>query len=83
MYQIKILPQAQKDLDQLNKKEFQAITKKIRLLSDNPRVHGSLKLTHEEGYRLRIGDYRVLYRIDDTQKEIFIYRVKHRKEVYR
>ena len=83
MYQIKILPSAQRDLDQFNKKEFQVITKKIRLLADHPRVHGSLKLTNEEGYRLRIGDYRVLYRIDDAKKEIFIYRVKHRKEVYR
>ena len=83
MYQIKILPLAQRDLDQFNKKEFQVITKKIRLLTDHPRVHGSIKLTNEEGYRLRIADYRVLYRIDDAQQEIFIYRVKHRKEVYR
>lgn len=83
MYKLKILPQAQKDLDHLRGKIFNKIKNEIILLSHNPRPYGSLKLTNEEGYRIRIGDYRVLYRIDDTSKKIFIYRVKHRKEAYR
>ncbi len=83
MYKLKILPQAQKDLNQLHNKIFNKIKNEIILLSDNPRPYGALKLANTEGYRVRIGDYRVLYRIDDTSKVIFIYRIKHRKEAYR
>lgn len=53
-------------------------------LSDNPRPFGCVKLLGtEEGYRLRVGDYRYCYRIDDENKTVYIYRIKHRKEVYR
>ena len=83
MYKLKILPQAQRDLDHLRGKIFNKIKNEIIFLSNNPRPYGAVKLTNEEGYRIRIGDYRVLYRIDNTSKEIFIYRVKHRKEAYR
>lgn len=83
MYRLKILPQAQKDLDQFHGKIFNNIKEEILNLAHNPRPHGTLKLTNEEGYWIRIGDYRVLYRIDDKTKEVFIYRIKHRKEAYR
>ena len=83
MYKIKILPHAQKDLDHLQHKIFNNIKDKIIKFANNPRPNGAIKLTNEDGYRVRIGDYRVLYRIDDKSKEIYIYRVKHRKEVYR
>ena len=83
MYKLKILPQAQRDVDQLHGKVFNSIKDKILQLSGTPRLYGAIKLTNEEGYRIRVGDYRVLYRIDDRLKEVFIYRIKHRKEVYR
>lgn len=83
MYKLKIIPQAQKDLDAFQGKAFENIKKKILNLANNPRPFGAIKLTQEEGYRLRAGDYRILYRIDDKQKEIIIYRLKHRKEAYR
>ena len=83
MHQLKILPAAQKDLDQFHGKIFNAIKAKIIDLADNPRPHGAIQLTNDEGYRIRIGDYRVLYRVDDKAKTIFLYRIKHRKEVYR
>lgn len=83
MYKIELLPSAQKDLDRLRGKIFSNIKKEIIQLSGNPRPYGSLKLTNEEGYLIRMGNYRVLYRIDDKAKEIFIYRVKQRKEAYR
>jgi len=83
MYQLKILPQAQKDLDELQGKIFNKIKEAIVSLAHNPRPYGSIKLTNEQGYRVRIGDYRLLYRIDDKLKEVFIYRIKHRREVYR
>ena len=83
MYQIKLIAYAQKDLDQLPSTIFQSIKKAILKLEGNPRPHGTIKLTNEEGYRQRVGDYRILYRINDKAKEIYIYRVKHRKDVYR
>lgn len=83
MYKLKILPQAQKDLNHLYGKIFNKIKNEIASLTGNPRPYGCLKLTNEEGYRIKIGNYRALYRIDDAAKEIFIYRVKHRKEAYR
>lgn len=82
MVEVFLLPPAQKDLDGLEVRIFRQIIKKIRALTDEPRPHGCLKLTAEEGYRIRAGDYRVLYRIDDGAKRIFIYRIKHRKDVY-
>lgn len=81
-YKIYILPQAKKDLDSLEKNFFNQLKKKILSLKTNPRPQGCLKLTAQEGYRVRIGKFRILYRIDDKNKLVYIYRVKHRKEAY-
>ena len=82
-YRIKVIPKAEKDLDAVSGHDFDAIKKKILALSENPRPFGCKKLTADEGYRLRSGDFRIIYRIDDQSKEVIIYRVKHRKEAYR
>ena len=82
MYELYILPAAQRDLDKLEASIFAHILKKIRTFSRDARPPGSLKLTEEDGYRLRTGDYRVLYRIDDASKRIYVYRIKHRKDAY-
>lgn len=83
MYKILLLPQVQKDLDNLPHKIFKQIKNKILQLSNNPRPFGCLKLTVEEGYRIRAGNYRLLFRIDNKDKKTLLYRIKHRKEVYR
>ncbi|MCD6583635.1 MAG: type II toxin-antitoxin system RelE/ParE family toxin [Candidatus Omnitrophica bacterium] len=83
MCKIYILPRAKKDLDKIEKKFFNQIKERIILLTSNPRPSQCLKLTAEEGYCLGIGDWRILYRIDDKEKIIYIYRVKHRREAYR
>ncbi len=82
-YYLKIIPKAGKDLDELGAHDFDSIKKKILLLGENPRPFGCQKLAADEGYRIRSGDFRILYRIDDHAKEVMIYRIKHRKEVYR
>jgi mRNA interferase RelE/StbE len=82
-YRVEVVPSAQKDLDNLEERFFEQIKDKINSLKSNSRPHGCLKLTAEEGYRIRSGDYRILYRIDDKNKMIYIYRIKHRKESYR
>ena len=83
MYNIKIIPSAQKDLDNLEKKFFLQIKDKILFLASDPRPHNCVKLSADGGYRIRSGRYRILYRIDDKVKTVYIYRVKHRKEAYR
>jgi len=81
--EILLLPGAQKDLDKLESRIFKRIIEEIRSLSENPRPLGSLKLTDEDGYRIRVGDFRILSRIDDAAEKVFIYRIKNRKEAYR
>lgn len=59
------------------------VAERIEDLAANPRLHGAEKLSGAEGYRLRVGDYRVLYTINDAAQVVTIYRVKHRREAYR
>jgi mRNA interferase RelE/StbE len=82
VYEILLLPPAQKDLDKLEAPTFARVIKKIRALRENARPPRSLKLAGEDGYRIRAGDHRILYRIDDPGRRVFIYRVKHRKDAY-
>lgn len=82
VYDLFVLPAAQKDLDKLEALAFVRILKKIRALSKDARPPGCLKLTEDDGFRIRAGDYRVLYRVDDASKRIYIYRIKHRKDAY-
>jgi mRNA interferase RelE/StbE len=82
VYEIFLLPTAQRDLDRLTASVSERVLGKIRALVKEARPHGCLKLTAEEGYRLRVGDHRILYRIDDASKRVYIYRVRDRKDVY-
>lgn len=52
-------------------------------LANDPHPYGAEKLTDKEAYKLRVGVYRVLYTIDDKARLVTIYRIKHRREVYR
>jgi mRNA interferase RelE/StbE len=70
-------------LDNCGGKIFRQIEARILALGNDPRPPGSIKLTAEEGYRLRAGEYRIIYRIDDGDKRVYVYRIKHRKDVYR
>ena len=63
-------------------KVYDRIIKQLISLSDNPRPHGVKKLHGREGYRIRVGDYRILYVIDDNEKKVEIVSAAHRKEVY-
>jgi len=83
MHKLFLIPSARKDLDKLPDQVFKKIKEKILVLKDDPRPSGCIKLTGEEGYRLRSGDHRILYRIDDKIKAVYIYRIKHRREAYR
>jgi len=57
--------------------------RRISGLSENPRPHGSEKLTGQERYRVRQGDWRIVYEIDDDARIVRIFKIGHRRDVYR
>lgn len=76
MYKIIIEKKAEKETEKIPLKFRHTIDKEILALAADPRPHNCKKLTEKEGYRIRIGNYRVLYTIDDAAKTIVIYRIK-------
>ena len=82
-YEISVKKSAVKELGDIPKKELQNIINKIQALSSEPRPQGSQKLSHQEQYRIRQGDYRVVYSIDDDNFTVHIIKVGHRREIYR
>ena len=81
-YRIEIKPSALRELERIPKKIAQQIVKRIRFLSENPRPAGCQKLSGQERYRVRQGDYRVVYGIDDSTKFVDVVKIAHRREVY-
>lgn len=82
-YSILIKKSAEKELRAVPKETRRRIVMKIRQLGLSPRPKGSEKLSGKTIYRIRQGDYRVIYSIDDASKAITVEKVGHRKEVYR
>lgn len=82
-YSIEFKKSAVKELNELDNKAIKKIIIKIKSLANNPRPEGSIKLTTEERYRIRIGNYRILYEIIDDRLVIYIVKVAHRKDVYK
>ena len=82
-YKINIKPSALKDLDSLPDKEVKKISNRLMQLKDGPRPIGVQKLSTQEGYRIRSGDYRILFEINDEIETVLIFRIKHRKEAYK
>ena len=82
-YSISILRSAQKSLGSLPAAIQDRIIAAIRRLAAAPRPPGVKKLTGRPAWRIRVGDYRVIYEIDDTDLTILIVDVGHRREIYR
>lgn len=84
IYTIKIKPTALKELDRVPFHISERAINAINILQLNPRPSGCKKLARETNlWRLRVGDYRIIYEINDFQKLIKVRRILHRKEVYR
>ena len=83
-YQVIITRIASKELRKLPKKEVQLIFSKIKGLATDPRPDGckKLKSQSENLWRIRMGDYRVIYSVDDTIRIIDVRRIGHRKDIY-
>jgi mRNA interferase RelE/StbE len=74
---------AQKQIMKLDKKIIPVIKASIVDLADNPRPYGYKKLKGEDAYRIRVGDYRVIYEIDDGKIIVTVVLVGHRKDIYK
>jgi len=82
-YAVFILRRAQKELDGLPAEAYDWTKEAIWNLRQEPRPTGCQKLTGREGWRIRVGDYRVIYEIDDVQRTVTVLHVGHRRDVYR
>ena len=82
-YAVSILRRAQKELASLPPKEFEQVLETIHNLAEEPRPPGCKKLTAREGWRLRVGRYRVIYEIDDQKQTVLILHIGLRRDIYR
>ena len=82
-YRIELKKSAGKELAQIPKKDLRRVTEKIAALADNPRPKGCEKLSGQDKYRIRQGNYRILYSIEDDVLVVCVVKIAHRKESYR
>jgi len=82
-YKVIIRKSVSKDLKGIPKKDVRRILAAIEALADDPRPPGTKKLSGQERYRFRQGNYRILYEIEDDKLIVCVVRVGDRREVYR
>jgi len=84
MYRVLLERAAEKDLSRLSTEIHDRVIAAIQALATNPRPPGCRKLARSRNdWRLRVGNYRVVYEIADDLREVRVNRVRHRREVYR
>jgi len=82
-YRVEIKRSAAKEIAKLPASVLPRVIRKIEALQDDPRPQGCNKLSGDEKYRIRVGDYRILYSIEEEVLIVYVVRVRYRKEVYR
>jgi len=82
-YSIFVKKSAERELRQIPKSELNRILSRIKRLMHTPRPTGCEKISDQERYRIRQGDYRIVYSVDDERKRIDVVKIGHRREVYR
>ena len=83
-YEVRLKPSAQRQLSALGRKDRRRIARTIDALAENPRPRHARKLEGiEELYRVRCGDYRIIYQIQDQRLLVLVVRIRHRREAYR
>ena len=82
-YRLLIKPSAVKELEALPRKDRQRVVSRIQGLARTPRPAGCEKLSGSDRYRIRQGDYRIIYSIEDVELVVLVVRVGHRRDVYR
>lgn len=83
MYSVTIQPHAEREIKRLDKPIKKRILTAVLALASDPRPHGCVKVrTRENAWRIRVGDWRVIYLVDDAGDEVTVIRVTHRSESY-
>ena len=82
-YTVTLLRRAQRQLAQLAPHDYRRVRDALRGLADTPRPPGCIKLSGREAWRIRIGEYRVIYEIDDQQRTVTVLQIRHRRDAYR
>ena len=82
-YDLQVRPSVWKDVERIPKKNLKRILARMKSLCDDPRSVGSVKLSGLEYYRVRQGDYRIVYEIDDRRSVVTVGKIGHRGNVYR
>ena len=82
-YKIYFKKSVEKDFRIIPKKDLQKILSRIKALAKDPKPPGHEKLTGQERYRIRQGQYRIIYSIHDEELTVWVVKVGHRKDVYR
>ena len=82
-YDLRIKPSAVKELEALHTKDRRRIVKKIQDLASEPRPPGCEKLSGRDRYRIRQGNFRILYEIQDREMTVVVVKIGHRRDVYR
>ena len=82
-YRLQIKPSAVKELEAIQLKDRKRLVAKLRRLANEPRPDGCEKLSGHDKYRVRQGDYRVLYSVDDSEQSVVVVKIGHRRDVYR
>ena len=82
-YQIQVSDTAKKNFRRLPAQDQKRVLEALNALGDDPRPRGCVALKAHMGYRIRVGDYRAIYAVDDAAKMITVLAVKHRREAYR
>ena len=82
-YTVELKRSAEKELLRLPDDVLSRMVAKLEKLGDNPRPNGSTKLKGgSDEYRIRVGDYRAVYVVDDAERLVSVTRIRHRREVY-
>lgn len=82
-YSVFLTKSAAKELERLPTADRRRAAQRIKALADDPRPNGSEKLSGLDRHRVRQGDWRVLYEIDDAAKTVAVVKIAHRREAYR
>ncbi|WP_299431007.1 type II toxin-antitoxin system RelE/ParE family toxin [uncultured Meiothermus sp.] len=82
-YRVEFHPRAAKELISLDTQVQPRIVAALEQLSEDPFRHGSIQMKGEQARRFRVGEYRIIYDVDTTEKLPIVYRVRHRSEAYR
>jgi len=81
-YELVVRPSVGKDTKEIPSKDLKKILQKIEALCDKPHPLGSVKLSGLEYYRIRQGDYKIIYEIEDTRLIVAVIKIGHRRKVY-